>query len=200
MLIKVDTHEYPVSEAEFVSRFPDVSFPQVKNYEDFGYAVVFPTPQPATDWYHLAREIAPELTDKGHWEQQWEVVEVTRPLEVARAEVKRRVTAHRWAVETGGISVANYGRVLTSIEDQNRIATAIQGCTSANIQEVDFKGADGWVSITREKLIQISVLIAEHVQLCFTRERELHEAADACTDVPALAAIDIEAGWPGQGD
>ena len=124
---------------------------------------------------------------------------VARPLEVARAEVKRRATAHRWAVETGGISVANYGRVLTSIEDQNRIATAIQGCTSANIQEVDFKGADGWVSITREMLTQISVLIAEHVQLCFTRERELHEAADACTDVAMLAAINIEADWPGQG-
>ena len=124
---------------------------------------------------------------------------VARPLEVARAEVKRRATAHRRAVETGGISVANYGRVLTSIEDQNRIATAIQGCTSANIQEVDFKGADGWVSITREMLTQISVLIAEHVQLCFTRERELHEAADACTDVSMLAAINIEADWPGQG-
>ena len=124
---------------------------------------------------------------------------VPRPLEVARTEVKRRATAHRWAVETGGISVANYGRVLTSIEDQNRIATAIQGCTSANIQEVDFKGADGWVSITREMLTQISVLIAEHVQLCFTRERELHEAADACTDVSMLAAINIEADWPGQG-
>ena len=128
------------------------------------------------------------------------IATVARPLEVARAEVKRRATAHRWTVETGGISVANYGRVLTSIEDQNRIATAIQGCTSANIQEVDFKGADGWVSITRETLTQISVLIAEHVQLCFTRERELHEAADACTDVPALAAINIEVGWPGQGD
>jgi hypothetical protein len=154
-------------------------------------------PQPEVDFYHAAHELPPALVD-GAWTQQWEVVEVTRTLEVARAEIKRRVTAHRWAVETGGISVANYGRVLTSIEDQNRIATAIQGCTSANIQEVDFKGADGWVSITREKLIQISVLIAEHVQLCFTRERELHEAADACTDVPALAAINIEAGWPGQ--
>ena len=45
----------------------------------------------------------------------------------------------------------------------------------------------------------VSVLIAEHVQLCFTRERELHEAADACTDVSMLAAINIEADWPGQG-
>ena len=129
-----------------------------------------------------------------------EVGTVPRPLEVARAEIKRRATAHRWNVETGGITVASYGRILTSIEDQNRIATAIQGCTSANIQEVDFKGADGWVSITREMLTQISVLIAEHVQLCFTRERELHEAADACTDVSMLAAINIEADWPGQGD
>lgn len=97
MLIKVDTHEYPVSEAEFVSRFPDVSFPQAINYDDFGYAVVFSTPQPATDWYHLAREIAPVLTDKGHWEQRWEVVEIQRtPEEIAtkqRADILAQITA-----------------------------------------------------------------------------------------------------------
>ena len=100
MLIKVDTHEYPVSEAEFVSRFPDVSFPQAINYEDFGYAIVFPTPQPATDWYHLAREIAPLLTNKGHWEQQWEVVEVTRTPDEVEAKQRSDILAQITALES----------------------------------------------------------------------------------------------------
>ena len=197
MLIKIDTQEYPVTMQEFFARHRNVSFPAEIPFDDFGYAQVVTVPQPEVDFYHAAHELPPALVE-GVWTQQWEVVEVQRTLEDARAEVKRRVTAHRWAVETGGISVANCGCVLTSIEDQNRIATAIQGCTSANIQKVDFKGADGWVSITRGMLTQISVLIAEHVQLCFTRERELHEAADACTDVAMLVAINIEDGWPGQ--
>ena len=97
MLIKIDTHEYPVSEQDFINRHPDISFPTTIPYEDFGYAVVFPTPQPTTDWYHLAREITPVLTDKGHWEQQWEVVDVTRtPEEVAakqRADILAQITA-----------------------------------------------------------------------------------------------------------
>ena len=64
MLIKIDTQEYPVSEQDFINRHPNISFPTAIPYDDFGYAVVFPTPQPETDWYHLAREIAPVLTDK----------------------------------------------------------------------------------------------------------------------------------------
>ena len=100
MLIKIDTNEYPVSEAEFVSRNPDVSFPQAINYDDFGYAVVFPTPQPATDWYHLAREIAPAFTDKGHWEQRWEIVEVTRTPEEITAKQCSDILAQITALES----------------------------------------------------------------------------------------------------
>lgn len=43
--------------------------------EALGADVVFPTPQPAFDpIIRTAREIAPALTDKGTWEQRWEVV------------------------------------------------------------------------------------------------------------------------------
>ena len=97
MLIKVDTQEYPVSVQDFINRRPNISFPTAIPYDDFGYAVVFPTPQPETDWYHLAREIAPALTDKGHWEQQWEIIEIRRtPEEVAakqRSDILAQITA-----------------------------------------------------------------------------------------------------------
>ena len=97
MLIKIDTHEYPVSEQDFTNRHPNISFPTAIPYDDFGYAVVFPTPQPETDWYHFAREIAPALTDKGHWEQQWEIIEIQRtPEEVAakqRSDILAQITA-----------------------------------------------------------------------------------------------------------
>ena len=97
MLIKIDTQEYPVSGQDFINRHPNISFPTAIPYDDFGYAVVFPTPQPETDWYHLAREIAPALTDKGHWEQQWEIIEIRRtPEEVAakqRSDILAQITA-----------------------------------------------------------------------------------------------------------
>ena len=100
MLIKIDTHEYPVSEQNFINRHPDISFPTAIPYEDFGYAVVFPTPQPEADLYHLAREIAPVLTDKGHWEQQWEIVEVQRTPEEIAAKQRGDILAQIAALES----------------------------------------------------------------------------------------------------
>ena len=100
MLIKIDTHEYPVSEQDFISRHPDISFPTAIPYEGFGYAVVFPTPQPATDWYHFAREIAPVLTDKGHWEQQWEIIEIQRTPEEVTAKQRSDILAQITALES----------------------------------------------------------------------------------------------------
>ena len=100
MLIKIDTHEYPVSKQDFINRHPDISFPTAIPYEDFGYAVVFSTPQPETDWYHLARETAPVLTDKGHWEQRWEVVEVTRTPDEVEAKQRGDILAQITVLES----------------------------------------------------------------------------------------------------
>jgi hypothetical protein len=73
-LIKLDTREYPVSLEEFKSRFPNTAFPAQIPFKDFGYAVVFPVPQPAHDVVtQSVREVAPGLSVKGLWEQRWEV-------------------------------------------------------------------------------------------------------------------------------
>lgn len=77
MLIKLDTQEYPVALQTFRERFPQTSFPQQINYAEWGYGVVFPAPAPAHDpLTQYARELPPILTAKGHWEQQWEILEL----------------------------------------------------------------------------------------------------------------------------
>lgn len=74
MYINIDTSQYPVSESDIKAAFPNTSFPVPFTPPD-GYAWVFPTPQPVFDpVIRVAREIAPELTVKGTWEQRWEVV------------------------------------------------------------------------------------------------------------------------------
>ena len=76
-LIKLDTNEYPVSTTEFLNRHQQYSFPQQTPYEEFGYAVVFPAPPPTYDLMtQYAREIAPVLTVKGHWEQQYDILDL----------------------------------------------------------------------------------------------------------------------------
>jgi hypothetical protein len=75
MYLKLDTLT-PCTEQEIRLTLPNTSFPQPFVVPD-GYAVLFAAPQPAYDPITQAvRQGDPVLTDKGHWEQTWEVVDL----------------------------------------------------------------------------------------------------------------------------
>lgn len=62
------------TERDIRAAFPNTSFAEPFQPPE-GYVWVFPAPQPAHDQITQAvRETTPVLTDKGHWEQQWEVI------------------------------------------------------------------------------------------------------------------------------
>jgi hypothetical protein len=62
------------TESEIKALNPNTSYPTPFPVPE-GYAAVFPSPQPTISETQLAREIAPLLTTKGHYEQQWEIVD-----------------------------------------------------------------------------------------------------------------------------
>ena len=81
------------SESEIRSAFQNTSFPQPFSPPD-NYAVLFATPQPTHDPItQMVIEATPVLTDKGHWEQVWEVValdaETVTANQLAKAERDR---------------------------------------------------------------------------------------------------------------
>ena len=72
--IRLVDQQYPLTEYDIRLAHPNTSFPALFEPPE-GYAVVFPTPMPAHDTViQQARKVAPELTDRGWWEQRWEVV------------------------------------------------------------------------------------------------------------------------------
>ena len=72
--INTETGAYPVTESEIRAANSNTSFPTPFRAPE-EYVPVFPSPQPAYDAViRTAREIAPVLTPKGHYEQAWEVV------------------------------------------------------------------------------------------------------------------------------
>ena len=81
------------TESEIRAAYPNTSFAQPFTPPE-GYDVLFPAPQPTYDPITQAvREVAPVLTDKGHWEQTWEVVELdaeTVAANQAQANAQRK--------------------------------------------------------------------------------------------------------------
>lgn len=125
------------------------------------------------------------------------------PRIVTVESLKAEITALRWQKETGGLTLPSGVRVATGIDDQNRITSVIANAQIASVQTVDFKADSGWVTVTVQELQAIAAAIAVHVQACFTAERVHHEAIDELAEQyegealqSALAAYDVQSGWP----
>lgn len=78
-----------LSEQEIRALNPNTSYP-VPFVEPEGYAYVFPSPQPLHDPVtQRVQQIAPVLTNKGHWEQRWLIIDKTPQLITEEAEARR---------------------------------------------------------------------------------------------------------------
>lgn len=110
-------------------------------------------------------------------------------VDKAREQVKSAITSKRWEIETGGVTLPNGVKILSGVDDQNRIATSIQGMETAGLNEIDFKSSSGWVKLTLADLKQISVAITMHVEKCFARECALHSMCDKATTIEELKRI-----------
>ena len=117
------------------------------------------------------------------------------PVEQVRATLMQAVSAKRWAVETGGLTLAGGATVGTTIDDQNRITSVIANAQLAGVTSVDFKAQSGWVTLSLDHMRGIAGAIALHVQACFSAERAHHEAIAAASETE-LMAYDINTGWP----
>lgn len=132
--------------------------------------------------------------------------ELLNPVSAITAQsLKDAITAKRWQIETGGITLPSGVRIATGIDDQNRITSVLANAQHAGVETVNFKAASGWVTVTVQELQMIAAAIAVHVQACFDAERVHHETIDAIVASnaddaaglqSALSAYDVSVGWP----
>ena len=120
------------------------------------------------------------------------------PADQLRADLMAAVSAKRWAVETGGLTLPGGATVGTTIDDQNRITSVIANAQLGGVVSVNFKAQAGWVTLSLEHMRGIAAAIALHVQACFSAERAHHEAIAAASNAE-LYGYDINTGWPGNG-
>lgn len=118
MYINTITLQYPLSEQDIRAAMPNTSFPFPFPCPD-DYAVVFPAPQPAYNTVtEYAKEIAPVLTSKGTWEQQWEVA--PRFTEYTDENGVVHTVAEQEAAATAADQIAKNASVKASIIQQTQ--------------------------------------------------------------------------------
>ena len=161
------------SESEIRSAFPNTSFPQPFSPPD-NYAVLFATPQPTHDPItQMAIETTPVLTDKGHWEQQWEVValdaETVTANQLAKAERDRESFKAARTLEVENIKVTTAaGHTFDGDEtSQARMSRAILVLSTGAAATVPWVLADNTViQATEAELIEALALAgAEQARL-----------------------------------
>lgn len=103
-----------------------------------------------------------------------------------------QAAAERWRVETSGITLDNGVFVKTSEQDQNRISNAYSSLKNGLVDQIDFKGANGWALMTLVELEPIARVVAKHVSTyCFGAERDVCDQLEKM-DYGTLQAADIE--------
>lgn len=104
-----------------------------------------------------------------------------------RVQLKSDLAEQRWKAETGGLTLPDGLRVRTGREDRAAFAQMLADMEAGALDSIDFKAAEGFVTLTREEARAISLAIADHVRACFSAERAAHVFIDGldASDIPA---------------
>lgn len=198
------TQAYPVSEAEIRAQHPQTSFGQPFVAPE-PYVWVFPAPQPAYNPLNQAvREIAPALTQLGHYEQRWEVVALTQAqadanLASMRMRLKAVLNAERDRREEAGF---NYlGKVFDSDNRSvQRITVAVQAAQAALAVGAPFSVVwttqdNTTITLDATQMAGAPAALAQYANTLHNyataRKAEVDAAAEA-----ELMGFDALAGWP----
>lgn len=124
-----------------------------------------------------------------------ETVEVTPwPIEDVRAARKAELAAHRYKIETAGITI-NGAETRTDRESQAALTSAWVQVQIDPAALIDWKGANGWTTIDKATVELLAGAVGNHVQQAFSREKLHSDAIDALDTIDAVAEYDITTGW-----
>lgn len=119
-------------------------------------------------------------------EEEW--AELTKQRRAVRLQ---ELADHRWQIETSGVELPSGARILTDRESQAQLTSAYQSLSMPFVDSIDWKAADGWVTVSEAELRPIAQSVAQHVQACFKAERIVSEQIAAAEGAEPLHGIDI---------
>lgn len=114
-----------------------------------------------------------------------------KPLDQIKQRKLADLAAYRYAREISGVAGFSTDR-----ESQSLITGAALAATLDPAYTVDWKGAEGWVTLNATQLLAAAQAVRAHVQACFSNEKAHALAIEALTDVQSLIDYDFTTGWP----
>ena len=135
-------------------------------------------------------DIIPGLIDAGDSKigDVWDGENFSTPIPLLETRLEELKT-QRQKIEFGGI---DFNGVIIDTSRAGR--AAMSECQDAfdldSTRIIDFKAESGWTTIDKTTFDSIAPALADFVQACFTREKELSIALE--TDIET----DITTGWP----
>jgi hypothetical protein len=209
--INTETLEYPVSEQDIRNVNPLLAFPSpFVAPENFSF--VFPTPQPMCDHVlETIQEDVPVLTDKGHYEQTWKVVQLyttTAKKNAAKADYletqktlkKDQVSNNRKSKELAGLLYAfsdSVGTIQTSDEDIRNVlvvTTTALILQSNNIVDpvIQFRDLENVIHLmTPVEAIAMGMAVQAFISSTYTESWALKAAIDSATTLLNLNKVII---------
>jgi len=121
----------------------------------------------------------------------WDGESFSKPIPPAPTldECKAELAKIRYEHEIGGTAVAGI-TITTDREDQAMLNSAYTAVQLDPAKVIDYKTTNGWVQVDASTITEMSRAVIDHVQACFTRERELSGMLDVDIDT------DLNVGWP----
>jgi hypothetical protein len=120
----------------------------------------------------------------------WNIVPVD--IEISKRYLKDIVTNNRYAAEVGGIKVTVQGNEVTI--DTSRDGRQIYFDTylaMSDTETISWKFAEMWMAVTKSDMGQIVLAGKEHIQNCFSWEKNTWDEIDLCVDRSELEEVDL---------
>ena len=113
--------------------------------------------------------------------------QIAAEVDAAKAAKLAELADARWEAETGGLTLPDGTIIKTDRESQGLLTGAAFSATLDPETPIEWKGANGWVVLMPQEVLQIAGLVRQHVQGCFSRERALSAQVEAIAQDEALS-------------
>jgi hypothetical protein len=122
-------------------------------------------------------------------------IEDPKTIDDYKNEKKAELALIRKSKESSSTTVGNF-TVYTDLETQTKILGAYMAAQMDPEYTVNWKTANGFVTLNGQNLIYVAQAIRNHIQGCFDREQTLIQAIDDCVTPTDVKELIITTGWP----